>query len=671
MPFGRFYRLRSPLFLAAVIPLVAVSADLAVRGKDIWALPYDFKAYYAVSVLASWALWYQLFYWRGQILARGKSLLAAFVMLLAAAGFAGAFIGSLAFYSYFRALPNLFIFEYVFGEPRDCLAYAKSELTSLTGFAFAAIVALLCLFIHHATIPHVKRRSWLSSSLHATWLAGVLLFLHNNVRMGPDAFLPDIHAVFSLTKAAESALNGRRQVQVVGAGIREEVRESFGTLPHHVLLILNESIRAQNQSAFGYDRDTTPELRAFFEERAASVVRFEHGYANATRTMMAFPAFFTGVIPSQSGDLMHRKPLVFDYAKAFSNASTFLISSQSMHWGNFDKFLAADSLDFVWYKEKSPHDKEDDGRYESLDDRYLPEAFEEYLQALPKGRRAFGVIQLTGTHAPYRFDAASEKWRGARLTSDYDNSLHYHDHQVGRILAALKKRGMLDDTLIISTSDHGEAFGEHGYSGHMNTFFEEEARVPFWIHLPRAIANSASVMAQMRANAKLPVSNADIVPTTLSLITGKAFRKAQKYLSGLTGSPLDRVLDPDRVVLMQNYNDVDEKTMFIGLGAVVGSYKYLLKFNRSRGEEQIYNLVSDPGEKVDLWRDKATQEVKKQIVAAILKNKNSKRLYEQAVLARKSASNSPRACTASVVAKVWCLFQKVDGTAMGSETQEP
>src|SRR6185312_6110986 len=122
-----------------------------------------------------------------------------------------------------------------------------------------------------------------------------------------------------------------------------------------------------------------PNLKAFFERRAANVIRFDHAYANATRTMLAFPTFFAGIVPSQTGSLLHHVPLVFDYGRAFSAASTFLISTQSMHWGNFDRFLDVQRLDFSWYKENSEYAHTDADRFESLDDKFLPPAFARYL----------------------------------------------------------------------------------------------------------------------------------------------------------------------------------------------------------------------------------------------------------------------------------------------------
>jgi len=300
-----------------------------------------------------------------------------------------------------------------------------------------------------------------------------------------------------------------------------------------------------------------------------------------------------------------------------------------MHWGNFDKFVDAPHLDYSFYQEVSPAQSAEADRFESLDDKHVPEAFETYLQQRDPKRRIFGVIQLTNTHEPYLFDKQSDIWHDSRLTNNYDNSIHYNDRQLGKILASLSSRGMLEDTLIISTSDHGEAFGEHGYYGHLNTFYDEEARVPFWIHLPDKLARSPGVVNALRANVNASVSNADIIPTLMALLAPTHWPELRTSLTDLSGAPLDRPLPETHAVLMQNYNDVDEKTMFIGMGLVIGKYKYLLKFNEAVGEEELYDLDVDPKETHNIWEN-ASMELRETIYSQIMKHKNSRELYNKA-----------------------------------------
>ena len=617
------------VLLAVPVPAAVIITDLVVRGHIIISLNNDFIAYYISSILSIIFVWYAIL----SLVKRTTQFNRAFglALTLAIATFYCCIVlASLAFFHHFGILPNVFALDYLFQEPHDSWIYIKSGLSYGIGAIVLVLSCSLAAYLYTLSNKKaiaVSRRDLATNS----FIIGLLcLFFHNNVRMGPNAFTPDVHTIFSFSKALANATLGGENVMVVGAGARRPVNADLGLLPHNVLLILNESIRASSQQAFGYQKPNTPNLQKFFSERADRIVRFDHAYANSTKTMMAFPSFFTGVVPSQSGALMHNSPLIYDYARAFRDPVTFLISSQSMHWGNFDKFLDLGKLDFAWYEELSAHRDDNVGKFESLDDKYVPQVFADFLKNMDRGKKFFGVIQLTGTHTPYLFDKFSDIFHDPGLTNDYDNSIHYHDRNFGSVLKILEKEGVLSNTLIISTSDHGEAFGEHGYFGHINTFYDEEARVPFWVHLPDNLMNHPRIVDQLRKNAQSFVSNADVLPTALSLTSGTKFNLISASMRALTGSALDQPLPKNRAIYMQNFNDIDAKTMFVGFGMIVDHYKYLLKFNQSKGEEELYDLSTDPKEESNIWPT-TTPDLKKLVVNLIRQQRNSNDLYRKAM----------------------------------------
>ncbi|MSP61053.1 MAG: hypothetical protein EXR72_12055 [Myxococcales bacterium] len=71
-----------------------------------------------------------------------------------------------------------------------------------------------------------------------------------------------------------------------------------------------------------------------------------------------------------------------------------------------------------------------------------------------------------------------------RIIALYDADISYNDHVLGKLLAALKKRGQGEDTMLIMTSDHGEEFWDHGRIGHGQSLRQELVHVPFLIHYP-------------------------------------------------------------------------------------------------------------------------------------------------------------------------------------------
>jgi arylsulfatase A-like enzyme len=95
------------------------------------------------------------------------------------------------------------------------------------------------------------------------------------------------------------------------------------------------------------------------------------------------------------------------------------------------------------------------------------------------------------------------------LVALYDGEIAWTDEYLGRIIARLETLGVLDDTIIAVTSDHGTAFFEHGLKGHRNSLFDELIHVPLVIRYPAAIEAGTRVATQTRS--------IDIGPTLLDL----------------------------------------------------------------------------------------------------------------------------------------------------------
>jgi arylsulfatase A-like enzyme len=93
-----------------------------------------------------------------------------------------------------------------------------------------------------------------------------------------------------------------------------------------------------------------------------------------------------------------------------------------------------------------------------------------------------------------------------RLEALYDGEITYHDDQIIRLHDALKRMGLLEDTLIVITSDHGEEFFEHGKVGHGHSLYEELVHVPLLVRLPGATAGPG-------IHSSAEISLVDILPT--------------------------------------------------------------------------------------------------------------------------------------------------------------
>src|SRR5690606_19702043 len=86
----------------------------------------------------------------------------------------------------------------------------------------------------------------------------------------------------------------------------------------------------------------------------------------------------------------------------------------------------------------------------------------------------------------------------AFLKSQYDGEIRFTDEHLGRIVARLEQMGVLDDTIVVVTSDHGEEFFEHGMKGHAKTLYDEVLRVPLVVRYPRRIGFGQRIAEQVR-----------------------------------------------------------------------------------------------------------------------------------------------------------------------------
>jgi choline-sulfatase len=176
---------------------------------------------------------------------------------------------------------------------------------------------------------------------------------------------------------------------------------------------------------------------------------------------------------------------------------------------------------------------------------------------------------------------------GSSSRERYDGEVAYVDHQLGRVLDALAQRPFAERTAILITSDHGEAFGEHGMIRHGFELWDELVRVPLLLCLPKADGRHIGT----------PRSAIDVVPTILELLDVPA---EPGSLSGVSLLPdLTATVPAQRPVLidMPRGPNNQERRAFI-----TGSHKLITSAGRVIG---LYDLAADPSEKTDLSADQA------------------------------------------------------------------
>ena len=304
-----------------------------------------------------------------------------------------------------------------------------------------------------------------------------------------------------------------------------------------VIVILIDALRADHLGSYGSSRDTSPAL----DRLAADGVQFDSTIAASTFTKSSIASLFTGRYPYQHGvywgvwedsagalrsDLL--SPSEVTLAEQFREHG-YLTEAwvQNSHLRDFFGF----GQGFIEYRDQQGHAKRINRLFRRFLDgagsRYPFFAYLHYIDLHDPYRPPKQYRQMFGEPgSPYegidleswgKYLAAVRKGEevpdGARLAGFellYDAQLRAIDEEIGALLEDLRRRGTYDDTLIVVTSDHGDAFGEHGVISHSTAPYDELIRVPWLMKLPANRFAGRVVTEQ--------VSLVDLYPTLLDAI---------------------------------------------------------------------------------------------------------------------------------------------------------
>lgn len=160
----------------------------------------------------------------------------------------------------------------------------------------------------------------------------------------------------------------------------------------------------------------------------------------------------------------------------------------------------------------------------------------------------------------------------------YEGELRFTDRHIGRLLDELIRLPGGDRTIVVVTSDHGDAFGEHGFDGHAIALYREILHVPLLFHVPNNPPRRVGGA----------VSNLDILPTVAALcgidLAGASFEGRNLVPSIFYGEE-----DPERVVFAETNYPIPIRA------AISASWK--LVFNMKSNFYELYDLAADPMEK--------------------------------------------------------------------------
>ncbi len=298
----------------------------------------------------------------------------------------------------------------------------------------------------------------------------------------------------------------------------------------NLILISIDTLRADRLGAYGYDRDTSPALDAL----ATRGIRFETVIAESSWTLPSHITLFTGLSPSLHGVVSQERKLADSVPwltevlrdqgfRTFAFTGGIYVAPNFGFERGFETYASA-------------MHKPDSEEMQPIAFRTALAHTEQRIAELDSSERFFAFVHTYDVHCPYdppaeyaeRFDSRPvsdhietrdscgnptfnemdlDEGQAKFLSDRYDAGIRHADDQLGRFLARMEKRGVLDKTVVVVVSDHGEEFLEHGWIGH-RTLHMDVLRVP-WIVAGPGI--EARVVAE-------PVGLEDVMPTLLALL---------------------------------------------------------------------------------------------------------------------------------------------------------
>jgi arylsulfatase A-like enzyme len=343
----------------------------------------------------------------------------------------------------------------------------------------------------------------------------------------------------------------------------------------NILLYVVDALRPDRLSLYGYGRPTSPRLEALAQRATV----FDNAYSNGADTMSAIPALFTSLPPGEGlMELRHprfpRRPTLAEtldkhhYTTAAFQANFTLRPSLGFDRGFFRYALLADETGSKLRKISAA----------ALHAQVIPYA------TAPRKRPFFLYVQSLDVHNPYAppppFLGRWSKDTGvaASLQPDrYDEAIAYADHELGVLLDALAKRGLIDSTLIVVTADHGEALGEGGRTLHGRSLHEEQVRIPLLV-APPGQARATRVDAL--------VSLMDLAPT---LVDAAGFPVPPSFQGR---SLLERNPWFEPRLALGEFSGPNRRAWYLR----EDEWKLVVV----QGEHHLFHLPTDPGEERDL-----------------------------------------------------------------------
>ena len=371
----------------------------------------------------------------------------------------------------------------------------------------------------------------------------------------------------------------------------------------NIILISIDTLRADHLGCYGYKRETSPNI----DRLAEKGVTFKNTITPVNATSPSHVSILTSLYPIRHGVrrncwLLDESLVTFaEYLRNFGYTTAAFVSHYMLEkkYGysqgfqtyddssikNWRGAVAEDTTKLVlpWIERNYRHKFFLFIHYYDPHLAYVPpEPYNTMFDSDYEGPFSNGYTYYL--HNKLSKETAKLPPREVKhIVALYDSEVRYVDENIGKIVDFLDKHGLIDKTLIIVTSDHGEGMYEHGYFSHGWWLYKGELLVPLVMSCPGLLPEGVEV--------KSVVELIDIFPTVTKLVLDKTPRN----IDGMDLTPL--IAQPDREYVHPCYSENHVMPKYKKYSVVKGKWKYVCfsKADPSQGD-WLFDLESDPGE---------------------------------------------------------------------------
>jgi choline-sulfatase len=340
-----------------------------------------------------------------------------------------------------------------------------------------------------------------------------------------------------------------------------------------VLVITLDTTRADRLTPYGYMSASMPHL----ERLAREGVVFDQAISVAPLTLPAHSSLFTGHYPARHGVRHNASPALAETATTLAE----LLGQEEFRTAGFVGSVVLDSDRGLAQGFQTYAGVRDRSLQSSFGQRRADDVVDDAIRWLDDvDGRFFLWTHFYDPHRPYDPPEAFQS-----VSDPYVGEIVFVDSQIGRLLDALERRGVLHETLVVVVGDHGESLGEHGEWDHGVLLYESVLRVPLIIRAPGF--RPARVAAVVRL--------IDVMPTILDL-------------AGVTAPSLDGISLTGLMAGTRVEPDVQAYAESFDMGQVGWPQRRAMRDGRYKvidgPRQELYDLASDPFELQNLYDDR-------------------------------------------------------------------